>query len=203
MTTCPLRQQYLELTLHSLEAAGFPTPKIISDGPSIEMPRMGPKSTFKRALHAGVRNRMPFVVVQDDVLVSKGLHGYLEHGNIPATGILSLYSSAKREPDERGWHRQEFDTSGPTPPWYLGFGACGYLFKPTVAADYLASDYQMQRNDMIGPSLAEFCCKQGIPYWLHSPSFVQHIGEESVRSGIPVTAERKAGNFLENVQGMY
>ena len=194
VTHLPSRAEYLGDTLDSYWLAGFPeSPVIIRD----ERPRLGPKPTFKRALWA-LRDHQWALVIQDDVLLAKGLRFWLRQIRL-ADAVHSLYCSAAHDgPD--GWREVDLTPTAEQPlPWHNGLGACALLLPSRVAAAYLEHDPQLERTDRIGASVGEFCHRQGVPFLVHSPSLVQHVGERSCLHGFGITDCRRAARFWDDI----
>ena len=222
VTTCrrPEGVSYLGQALRSIRDAGFEVWTVVVDGPEL-VPRpapndlaaavepcdfqMGPKLCFKRALSSLLEEAVQWLIVfQDDVQVARGLRGWLEGpDNLPDDGVCSLYCSETLGANDAGydaWWRLNLTPTDERPqPWYGSLGACALMLRPAVAEMFLEEDPQMGRTDRIGAALGEFCYKQGIPFWVHSPSLVEHVGEVSVNGKMPMTPERTAGRFCSDV----
>jgi hypothetical protein len=169
--------------MKSLEDAGFHRPMLVSDGvvpPIAASPtrcshvRIGIVPVFRMAVNATVGAEPFSIVFQDDIRVPKGFREWLEENLPQPPGIFSLYLSEGREAPG-GWSVLEDDGEYP-----LHLGMCG------VAMDYRTADRfvkaaPFQRVNGLGSQLAIWARREGIPFWLHSPSLVEHIGEKSVR----------------------
>lgn len=196
VTTAPRETSYLQDTLESLHAAGFEYPLVIRDG----RPLLGAKPTFKRALWS-LRAASWVAVFQDDVLVARGLRSWLESQELPRA-VHSLYTSSVHDHGD-GWQTLDLE---PKPwnmlPWHNSLGACVLLLPGEIAVDYLANDPQFVRTDRLGGSIGEYCHLHGVPFITHSPSLVQHIGTTSCRTGVPITDERRAKRFCDDVRSL-
>ena len=138
-----------------------------------------------------------FVVFQDDILVAKGLHDWLEE-NAPTEGVVSLYTASPHDGAD-GWRRLDLEPKPNDPyPWHNCLGACAILWNKDAAEKILEQPPPV-RTDRLGGWIGDFCYHNDIPFWVHSPSLVQHIGEESVRAGAPLTTDRQAKRFCEDV----
>lgn len=179
VTTAPRQVDYLPKTLKSLAEAGFADPLIVDD-----WPRLGIVPNFRRALHLLLEIGGIPLIFQDDVTVACGLHDWLK-SNPPPHGVSMLYVAAERDwPD--GWNRLPL-----TPEYPLNIGGCGICMDNETARRFLDAPPPL-RTDRLGSQLAQWCFREGIDFYLHSPSLVQHQGEVSVRGRMPI---RRAGRF--------
>lgn len=209
VTTCERYHNYLDQTLESLEDAGIGSPAIVSDG-MFQHPqyyddicnpiRMGIKPTFKLALwYLSVSHRADWCVVfQDDIKVSLGLGEWLPE-NLK-DGICSLYCSSVHDEPIYGWKQLDMVPNDREQfPWHRSLGACAIAMPKDVAVRFLKNDPQMNRNDRLGAALGEFAFRERIPFHVHCPSLVQHVGAVSVHRGMPITKEREAVRFCTDV----
>lgn len=204
VTTCPREVDYLPQTLESLRAAGFEYPLVIRDG----RPTLGPKATFKRALWS-LRGAEWMLIFQDDIMVARGLRSWLEQQHASrwweehTPAVLSLYCSAPQDSHDDGWRRLNLEPqTWDAAPWMRSLGACALLLHESIATGFLAHDPQQGRADRIGGALGQFCYEKNVPFYVHSPSLVQHIGDVSVRNGVQITAERRAARFCDDVRSL-
>lgn len=196
VTTAPRDASYLPDTLQSLAAAGFDSPLVVCDG----QPKLGPKATFRRALWS-LRGAEWLAIFQDDIVVARGLRDWLEQ-HVLGTGVYSLYCSTVHDGKD-GWRQVDLvPNAGNTLPWHNSLGACALLLHETVASGFLKDDPQFNRNDRIGAAVGEYCYRNDLPFFVHCPSLVQHIGEVSCRHGAPVTPERRAARFCDDVRSL-
>lgn len=79
-------------------------------------------------------------------------------------------------------------------------GACAIAMPQDVAKLFLEKDPQFNRNDRLGAALGEFAFREHIPFYVHCPSLVQHVGAVSVTRGMPLSKERQAARFCEDVE---
>lgn len=196
--TADRKVDYLVQTCDSLLAAGWFNPHLIFDN----SPRLGPKPTFKRALYdlsAACYEGKWCIVFQDDILVARGLRAWLEH-NLPGHGVVSLYTSSVHDCPFDGWHEVDLRPTPENPtPWHNSLGACALMMPCDVARRFLEHDPQFSRTDRVGGAIGEFCFREQIPFWCHSPSLVQHVGEVSCLHGAPITDARRAKRFCADV----
>lgn len=208
VTTCPRRDDisYLSVTLSSLKSAGFETPLIVNDpGPVLS----GPYRNLRRALTALLTlspTADAYIVAQDDVLVAKGLRGFLERslwpGEADNTGACSAYVSKMYVKDTPGWHRKDLtQRHGPDvrQPWTECYGALFYAFTPHFARAFNAVDIRPGNRTMAEMVVGEFCQIHNLGYWEHSPSLVEHIGEVSAIHELGINDNRRAGEWCNDV----
>jgi hypothetical protein len=198
----------LQTTLASLANAGFGSPVVFVDGRCEQMPgvvgrgeRIGPYGNFLLALAEltirGIRNPdgpADFVAVfQDDLLASRNLRQYLEKCDYPEHGYWNLITELDNEEPARkarGW----FQTR-------LGRGAVGLVFSREVAIKLLSARHTWDRMHdpnrgwrLIDGGVWEALhhCVPPVEEWCHSPSLVQHVGDDST---IKVQTYPKAMTF--------
>ncbi len=144
-----------------------------------------------------------YFLCQDDVLFSVGLREHLEKTLWPAekVGLISVYSPSHYAQgnstgfivEDRGWK---------------SWGALAYVF-PNRSARQLLSDPKVINHRGFGPAqglrnidsvVGAWCKRAGLPYFVHTPSLAQHIGETStIWQSSRNTGQRQASNFLEKV----
>ena len=161
--------------------------------------RLGPCGSFRRALKELVDTGDDTVVVfQDDIAITPGLFPWIL-GVLPVVdGIVSLYTPNAQHAESPGWSVVRGIT-GRTP-----IGALAVLMSRTTALRYLSRQEPSGVRRPTTSSLAEFCRTTGTEWWVHSPSFVKHIGARSAidsRSRMPalITPERNCREFCEDV----
>jgi len=128
-----------------------------------------------------------FLIVQDDVVFSKGVFDYLAATAFPENcGVLSLFFP-KCNNSAFGWH-----------PFPTGFGmasAQALAFPREMAFRFLADPWTVNyrrnapksqhfRSDglhHIEGVVGEWCRQNNLAAFTHSPSLSQHIGRDSIR----------------------
>ncbi len=134
-------------------------------------------------------------VFQDDVKLTRNLRAWLETVGLwpsPRVAVLSLYTAAVNHRERPGWHRCE-DLPR------RAHGALAYVFPPHAARDFLAkpppSNTWGQQDYWVG----RWCRDAGLEYWMHSPSFVRHVGEVSTIQTLALDEYRQCREFLEQI----
>lgn len=197
ITTAPRPQPALEACLASLRRAGWETPHLFMDGAvrvpaafdslpgTLRSPAVGAWPNHYLAL-LELTLRQPdadaYLLAQDDAIFydREDLRAYLESALWPAGRwpIVSLYCPAPYTARRPGWSRL-----GRAWVW----GATALVFPGPVARHYL-SDRTICEHRWQSPSggltqidalLGWWAKKQRIPFWLPTPSLVQHIGAAS------------------------
>lgn len=219
MITCGVRGDYIAASLQSVQEAGWNRITMSWDGPVprriytsdrmkiyhvrahyIPVP-LGPKVNLKAAFDALMRTcDEPWLVVfEDDILVARGLRGWLEN-NLPGEGVVSLYTSTTHDGND-GWKKIALEPAWDDPqPWRNNLGACALAMPRDVAMKYIMHDPQRERTDRVGSSIGQFCHRYGIPFWVHNPSLVQHVGAISCIRNNSLTPERVAARFCKDVR---
>jgi pyruvyltransferase len=196
VTERPVRT--LERTLSSLQAAGFPAPRIFADGPVIvpealplsrRSPAVGGWPNFWLALTEMI-SRDPaadaYLIVQDDVVFCRNLVPYIRQVEIPDDcGAVSLFCPACYN-GPFGWHTTE-----------VGYGLAGaqaLAFPRERAFEFLAHPWTVNHRRSCPKSehyrgdglhhidgvVGEWCRRTRLRVYTHSPSLSQHIGNDSV-----------------------
>lgn len=189
---------YLPDTLKSLNNAGFDDPLVVVDDDF-----RGSWPMLRTALGLLMTDREAdcLIVFQDDILVSRGLLGWLEKTlwpSDPATiGCVSLYTAGANGQLEQGWY-----TSDDLPvfrPW----GACGLCFPRRSVRLLLTNPPNTALMTQSDASIATFCRMNGMKLYMHSPSFIQHVGAVGslgVGDNRGLIPERCAAWFCEDVK---
>jgi hypothetical protein len=211
ITTAPRPTSYLESTLRSLANAGWDAATISAE-PGARLPMgfdpkrvainphcLGPHQNFRAAL-ARLVNRDAgadaYAVFQDDIEVTSGLRRLLEAGGLwpsPRVGVVSLYTAAPNHSRRIGWHKCERLPQ-------KAFGALAYVFPPSSALAFLSAPARptwAQTDYWVG----HWCEHAQLEYWMHSPSFVRHLGEASSIDGRRITQHRQCREFVPAVSG--
>ncbi len=135
------------------------------------MPRLGIVPTFRRAVHLALVTcpQMDVAVFQDDVEVKPDLILEIK-SHVPFhTGVSALYLSEGRTAPE-GWSTIEDDGTYP-----LNVGACGIVMDAETARRFIESP-PFVRTDRLGSQLVQWCWREKIPFYVHSPSLLKHTG---------------------------
>lgn len=207
VTTCPRPGDvtYLPQTLANLAAAGFPKPLIVAEPGSItddaifNERRLGACGNYRRALSELMKTDATYLAVfQDDIHVTKGMYPALVDYLPTTNGIVSLYTPHAQHRDTTGWHRLE-SVSAKTP-----IGALAVIMPRHLAQKYLDRPENPGIERPTTASLGEFCQVTKTEWWVHSPSFVRHIGEVSAienRRTMPpiITTARNCAAFCEDM----
>ena len=220
VTTAPRPVPTLERCLKSLAVAGWSDPHIFAE-PEAVIPdgfedlvvsrrpvTMGAFPNWYLSLTEMVManpHADAYLLCQDDILLSAGLRQYLDGRLWPAAevGVVSLYCPRHyTNEDVNGFH-EIHEGSG---TW----GALAYLFpNPSVRAllaDPLFTDHrhhgrrQGLRN--IDSITGLWCQERGLPYFVHSPSLIQHIGDTSTLWQANNTGRRRAKVFAADAAAL-
>lgn len=183
---------YLTGTLESLHTAGF-EPIVVND-PEFE----GSWPTLRKALGTLLENdeaAEALCVWQDDIRVAAGLSGWLDANLWPCEpaeiGVVSLYTAAVNLQSEDGWFRLS-DLAIHRP-----FGACGYCFPRWAAQRLIDNPTNVAFSMGSDTSVASFCIREGLDYWMRSPGFCQHVGSiSSIGNTRGLDPQRSAGRWI-------
>lgn len=219
ITTAPRQNNTLQQSLNSLKAAGWDSPRLFAE-PGTEIPDEGkslPLSRRDEVLGAfpnwylaltELVLRHPraeaFMICQDDVLFSKNLRDYLERNLWPAehVGVVSIYCpSHYQQTKKAGFLREDRGWSS--------WGALAYVFSNPSARAILSDPMVLNHRDF-GPAdglhnidsvVGYWCERNQLPYYVHSPSLAQHIGEFStIYPRATSSGKRMAHSFLERIE---
>ncbi len=219
ITTAPRKQPTLEQTLNSLTDAGWDNPRLFVE-PNTNIPRsfqhlpislrdqtLGAFPNWYLALSEMVlRNPKTdaYFLCQDDVFFSKGLRNYLEQHLWPAAevGVVSIYCpSHYLKEDINGFH---IENRG-----WNSWGALAYIF-PNRSARQLLSDPLVLNHRGFGTAeglrnidsvVGLWCQRSELPYYVHSPSLAQHIGDTStIWTHGSNQGYRRAANYLNQIK---
>ena len=215
LTTAPREESTLAQSLHSLAAAGWETPHVFAEPETVIPECVRPEDVTVRPQTMGawpnwllsvteLYLRSPdadaYLIVQDDVVYPQGLREYLEGELWPAErlGIVSLHTASHMDTLHlRGFY--------PTEPGWKAWGAQAYVI-PNAGVRSLMRNRRVQNHRHRGPNngtrnvdsvLGMWCQDVGLPYYLHTPSLSQHIGESSTLWGpkATTTGRRSAVTF--------
>lgn len=209
--TAPREPSWLRDTVESLTRAGWDKITLYAE-PGTLVPadlghpdvvvnrrRLGPHLNFRRAL-AGLMEQNAtadaYAVFQDDIQVTRNVRVWLETlGLWPShrVGVLSLYTSALNHCERRGWHRCEDLPK-------RAHGAQAYVFPPDAARLFLSKPPVRNTWGQTDYWVGRWCRGAGLDYWMHSPSFVRHLGEVSTIQTRPLDEYRQCRVFLETIE---
>lgn len=223
ITAAPRKESHLlGQTIDSLVAAGWESMHVFAE-PDTPTPvtstsaakaftvhenefRFRPWGNFRHALKWLVANEPRsemYLLCQDDIVVTRGLRGWLAAGNLPwmeTGGVISLYCAAPnaRADNPAGqWHRLMYERLD-----NRAYGALAYVFPRGLAVMLAAKDPFPTATSKVDINVGKWCKANGINYWLHSPSFVKHMGTVSTIVDIPMSEKRQCAEFLESVEAM-
>ena len=210
VTTAPRREPTLSRMLESLRHAGwneayiFAEPGSADDGVTSghrwcsRGQRLGMFSNWYLSL-TELTLREPeadaYVLCQDDIVFCEGVRSYLEQilWASPSPQVLSIYCAAVHDRnDDVGFRALD-----------EGWQTCGALtlIFPNVVARALLCDSMFlhhRRNGSMSETVGidsvvgSWCQKSGITYYVHSPSLVQHIGQNSTLWGYLADSPRRS-----------
>jgi hypothetical protein len=184
----------------SLKNAGFDAPRLFVDGAendesyrdlglpvSTRFPRLRVAGNWSLSLvemYVRDPNAERFVLFQDDAIACRGLREYITHCRYPEKGYLNLYTvprNARHAPKgHQGWYESD----------QRGRGAVGLVFNREAVTKLLANDFFVCRIQdehrgwrLIDGGIVTAMKNVGWKEFVHSPSLVDHIGEESTWKG--------------------
>lgn len=190
----------LPKTVESLRRAGFDEIRLFVDGcndpSSWDYERYSPLITYRpdpplRVVgnwmlgmwELYVRNPEAdrYAMFQDDVLCVANLREFLERSEYPQNGYWNLIT-----------HRDNIDYTKEQPGWCLanqrGLGACGLVFNRDALQALLSSRHMVLKPasanttrswKSLDGGILEGMKAAGYKEWVHNPSPLQHIGQES------------------------
>ncbi len=215
VTTAPRQKSTLEISLASLQAAGWTEIQLFAE-PDTDVPTKFPGLTVScRPVRMGafpnwylsltemmMRNPLAdaYLLCQDDVLFSRGLRQYLEDCLWPApeVGVVSIYCPSHYHSEKAGFHviNKGWDS----------WGALAYVFSNPSARAFLSHELALNHRHH-GPAkglrnidsvVGSWCRDSGLPYFEHSPSLAQHIGETSTIWSKGSSRRRTASAFVSD-----
>lgn len=223
ITTVPQRADtYFPRTLDSLGKAGFPEPYVFVDGISLsglskhyytlDPSRLIIRGSNVRTAGHWVVSMMElyfrhpeydrYALFQDDLVTYRNLRAYLDRAPYPERGYLNLYTFPSNqslpEAKGRGWFKGRFLDS--PPDRQTGRGAVALVFsRDALMALFTASHLYKRAQDphrghrVIDGGVVTAMNEQGWWEYCHSPSLVQHTGDNSSMGNLP---HLKAVSFL-------
>ena len=218
ITTAPRTQPTLKETIDSLRRAGWQQLQLFAE-PDVAMPENDPDLIIsERPLRLGafpnwylsltemmLRNPKAeaYLICQDDVLFAQNSRDYLERHLWPAAeiGVVSIYCPSHYQQNQTpGFVREDRGWSS--------WGALAYIFS-NPSARLLLSDVAVLSHRGFGPAdgmkqidavVGLWCERQQLPYYVHSPSLAQHVGETStIYPNASALGHRKALRVLEMI----
>ena len=142
-----------------------------------------------------------YLMCQDDAIFAAASRAYLEKALWPAAavGVVSIYTPSHWSKGKTpGFHEERHG--------WASWGALAYIFpNPSVRA--LLSDPLFIKHRHHGAAegmrnidslVGAWCESAKLPYYVHVPSLVQHIGDTStIWTKASATGPRRAGDFQE------
>ncbi|HUT09045.1 MAG TPA: hypothetical protein VMY42_00980 [Thermoguttaceae bacterium] len=210
ITTAPRPRPTLERTMQALTDAGWDRYSIFAE-PGAPLPLVDPDRirVYRRPatldiwqnwitgladLLAAYPEADAFFMLQDDVLLCRGLRDYLERVLWPAdhrVGICSPYQPAPylAEHPGAGFYLQNRG-------WYLA-GALTWIIPPATARSLLPTWANFEAERQLDARIGNWCLETGRSVWYHSPSLAQHLGLGNSASGDESRHNlRRAGDFI-------
>lgn len=219
-TVMERKNTLLPRTLKSLEAAGFPNPRLFIDGiedteewalylrdfPDIETtirnPRVGVYGNWWLALmelYIRQPNYERYAIFQDDFVTYKNLRRYLDSIPYPEKGYWNLYTFPHNEKLAPANGKKGFYPSD-----QLGKSAVGLVFDSLAVRHLLAHNHMVQRpmdavrgTKLVDGAVVQSLCfdkEVGYTEYIHTPTLTQHTGELSTIGNSP--AGWKAVSFM-------
>jgi hypothetical protein len=122
-----------------------------------------------------------YAMFQDDIVVVKNLREFLDKSPYPKKGYLNLITheaNVQHTRGEPGWHKSNM----------RGLGACALVFDREALQLCLGSKHMANKPASAAPmrawkyldgGIVEAMKMQKWMEWIHNPSLVQHIGQDS------------------------
>lgn len=133
------------------------------------------RACLKRLVDLADAGKYRFLLVlEDDAVLSSGLAKYLETFSLAHDVIYSLYCANGSPANKifREWNFGFHEVEAPRFSW----GALAYLMHIDLARKILAAPPFPDRKDGTDHAIGVFCKTNKIPYLVHFPSLVKHIG---------------------------
>lgn len=200
VTTAPRRVPTVDQCLTSMAQAGWGIPRLFIEPGDASSPSLSSFSEVATTRRANTMGAFPnwylglselylrephadaYLISQDDGIFAKGVKDYLESKLWPAAriGVVSLYCPSHEHVEgsvgfleiDRGWG---------------AWGAVAYVFSnPGLRS--LLSDAVVLNHRHHGPSdglrnidavVGSWCQRNQLPYFVHVPTLVQHVGATS------------------------
>jgi hypothetical protein len=189
VTTAPRLKSTLRRTIESLGRAGWPRCCVFED-----TDRKGAWPNWLDALGT-LLDHYPtadaIMLVQDDAIFCRCIRPYLEATLWPArdAALCSPYCPAPYRRQQRGWHQENRG-------WFLVGAVCWAI--PRESAVAIVRDLgQVQAKSRIDARVGQWAQRTGRSVWYHTPSLVQHAGNNNSALGDPSTDWlRSAADFI-------
>lgn len=204
MTVLERRDDLLPKTLRSLAEAGFDKPRLFVDGEgdfsqfNLEVSQRTPRVLTYGNWLLGMQEllfRNPqadrFAMFQDDFVTVKNLREYLTRSEYPPLGYWNLYTFPSNEVKSDGRRWFEASTFATQEGMYgqrkqTGYGAVGLVFSREALITLLSQQHTYTKilqeqgsHRRIDGRIAESMNAAGFREYVHSPSLIQHIGDQS------------------------
>jgi hypothetical protein len=191
--TCDRQVSYLERTRASLRRAGWPVHSTYIDTARAGCYR-GWRSALAHLLHESPAADF-LLLCEDDIAVTAGCRDLLDLYPPDPHAINSLYCAAPNHDDSVfGWH-------GVARLPRCALGALAYAMTPDMARRFLADPPLPDWADGTDMAMGKFCQRERLPYMVHSPSLVQHIGTvSSLREPSHDEQSRHAKRWLKSLE---
>lgn len=212
MTTAPRKVSTVFRSLASLRRAGWTDVRLFAE-PGCEIEQHTGAVTVRDSLLGAFPNwllglselvlRHPhagaYLMVQDDALFYSGTCNYLQRCRWPeCDGVFSLYCPGHyADANATGFRivNGGWNTWGALAYILLNDTAGRLLCDPLVVNHRKSGPSQGLRN--IDSVVGSWCQRAGVPYYVHSPSLVQHIGVTStIWPSCNLSKRRHAADFV-------
>ena len=207
VTTAPRSVPTLNQTLASLGKAGW-TEATVFDDPVKEPTDYLERNALSCSWNNWFRSLSELyesgadciMLVQDDVVFSRGLKTFLSYDLWPAAvetvGCVSLYCSQRYCDPNAGEPLPDAGCSALNPKREL-WGALALCFPRHAVAKLLVDPHvHLRKGNRIDQRIRGFCTRAGLGLYVYRPSFAQHIGEQSTLGHGTGGAYMSAGDFL-------
>lgn len=191
VTTVPEREELLHRTLGSLAVGGFGRPQVF-----VERGLRAFGTWWHSLVEMWIRNPDAdrYGMFQDDMVCCRNLRVYLDGVPHPERGYWNLFSTRDNEEvvkaagDRAGWYEAGIRATTPHDPScteQTGRGALALVFPRRALLELLTSRHLVERpmdkvHRNIDGCVVTAMNKAGYREYVHAPSLVQHVGDESV-----------------------
>ncbi len=202
ITTTPTRRHdLLPTALKTLEASGFPCPRLFIDGAvsdeayqelglvaTVHNPAIGIVGNWILGmweLYAREPSTTFFAMFQDDITICRGVREYIEKNEFPDKGYLNLCTYPQNEEladGQTGWYHSNQRGRGAQALVFSRRGLMALLSLPSLI-NKLQDARRHYRS--IDGKISICLKKEGYFEFVHSPSLVDHIGFTSSMGNQP------------------